>query len=139
MDDKQNTWQMPQGGIDRGENPRIAALRELHEETGIANARIVSSIDQWLDYEWPTKVKAQFSGQWMRYRGQTQKWFLLEFHGSENEIDLTCHGTPEFSEWTWMPLEEMPGMVVDFKKGVYQEVVRHFAPRIQSAVRNYYG
>lgn len=135
MDDTKQTWQMPQGGIDPYENPRVAALRELHEETGIVSARIISSIDQWLDYEFPTKVKHELGGPWMRFRGQTQKWFLLEFHGHENEIDLSCHGFPEFSEYTWLPLEAIPHHVVDFKRHVYHEVSRHFVPRI-SAMMN---
>jgi putative (di)nucleoside polyphosphate hydrolase len=135
MDDRENTWQMPQGGIDCGENPRIAALRELHEETGItsASARIVSSIDPWLEYEFPTKTRATLTGPWLRFRGQTQKWFLLEFHGADGEVDLMgCHGSPEFSEWQWMPLNDLPHRVVEFKQAVYHEVARHFGPRINA-------
>lgn len=130
---------MPQGGIDIGENPRIAALRELHEETGIVSARIVSSIDKWLDYEFPTKVRHHLSGPWFKFRGQTQKWFLVEFHGQDDEVDLSCHGTPEFSEFQWMPLEEIPQCVVEFKQGVYREVARHFAPRISAMRRRTAG
>lgn len=129
MDDRQNTWQMPQGGIDPLENPLVAALRELREETGMNNVRIVGAIDHWLAYEYPTKVKADDSS-WIRYRGQTQKWLLLHFHGDDGEIDISCHGTPEFSEWKWVRLQELPDNVVEFKKGVYQEVARHFCPRI---------
>lgn len=134
MDDSMKTWQMPQGGIDAMENPLVAAKRELMEETGITNVRVVSSIDHWLDYEFPTKVKVKdSSGEmcWHRYKGQTQKWLLLEFMGCDEDIDLSCHGVPEFVEWQWMRLEELPRSVVHFKREVYEHVARHFAPRIQ--------
>lgn len=129
---------MPQGGIDPLENPLVAALRELREETGITSARIVASIDSWLDYEFPTKVRAHMPGQWVRYRGQTQKWLLLQFTGNDNEINIACdgHGPPEFSEWRWMQLEELPQSVVEFKRGVYDSVACHFAPRIRSLLTN---
>jgi len=134
IDDRNNTWQMPQGGIDHLENPLVAALRELHEETGMTSVRIISSIDSWLDYEFPTKVRAQLPGQWVRYRGQTQKWLLLEFLGNDSEIDLSCNGSPEFSEWRWMALEDLPKSVVDFKRDVYEAVAYHFCPRIHHLV-----
>lgn len=138
MDDTKKTWQMPQGGIDPMENPLVAAIRELREETGIHpdSVRVVASIDAWLDYEFPTKVK-NGNGHISLYRGQTQKWLLLEFLGSDDEIDLfSHHGAPEFSEWCWMPLEHLPKSVVDFKKGVYEEVYQQFAPRIRLVVDN---
>ena len=130
MDDSAQTWQMPQGGIDPLENPLVAAKRELQEETGIhpKNVNVVASIDTWLDYEFPTKVKNQ--DRYVQYRGQTQKWLLMEFVGSDDEIDLSCHGAPEFSEWRWMPLDAVVESVVDFKRNVYREVWSHFGPRI---------
>jgi len=128
MDDSSNTWQMPQGGIDPLENPLVAAKRELHEETGMTDVRVVASIDAWLDYEYPTKVRGQ--GRTLRYRGQTQKWLLLEFMGSDSDIDLSCHGHPEFSEWRWMKLDDLPESVVHFKRDVYRRVLDHFGPRI---------
>lgn len=135
MDDTEGTWQMPQGGIDPCEDPVEAALRELHEETGIKNARIVAAMDRWLHYDFSTQVRAQMHGPWLRYRGQTQKWFLVQYLGEDDsEIDLGCHGEPEFSEYQWMRLEQLPGRVVSFKQHVYQEVHRHFAPRIQQLV-----
>ena len=133
LDDSAQTWQMPQGGIDPLENPLVAGKRELHEETGMTRVRVVGSIDGWLDYEYPTKVKSQDG--YLKYRGQTQKWLLLEFEGDDDEIDLTCHGSPEFSEWRWMPLHELPEKVVDFKRDVYRRVLYHFEPRIERLVK----
>jgi putative (di)nucleoside polyphosphate hydrolase len=121
---------MPQGGIDPLENPLQAAVRELYEETGMTSVRIVGSIDTWLDYQFPTTVRTSLDGQWVRYRGQTQKWMLLQFEGADAEVDLCCAGHPEFSEWRWMPLHELPAAVVGFKRGVYEAVARQFCPRI---------
>lgn len=135
MDDSAQTWQMPQGGIDPMENPLVAAKRELKEETGMTRVRVVGSIDGWLDYEYPTKVKSHVGDGYLRYRGQTQKWLLMEFEGDDDEIDLTCHGSPEFSEWRWMPLHELPEKVVDFKRDVYRRVLHHFEPRIECLVQ----
>lgn len=131
MDDTAQTWQMPQGGIDPYENPLVAAARELREETGMTSVKIVSSIDRWLEYEWTTKARCGWTGQLVKYRGQTQKWILLHFHGHDDEIDISCHGVPEFSEWRWMALEELPASVVDFKRGVYQAVAGHFGPIVR--------
>ncbi len=122
---------MPQGGIDPYENPLVAARRELQEETGITSVTIVSTMDQWLAYEWPTKVKCDTTGEVINYRGQTQKWMLLHFTGNDDEIDISCHGVPEFSEFRWMRLEELPHSVVEFKKGVYEAVAGHFVPQIR--------
>ena len=113
-----------QGGIDPPENPLMAAHRELEEETGIRKelVRVVTSLDAWLDYEHPT-----FS-QGVEYRGQTQKWVLLEFLGGDEDVDL-CHlgeDAREFEEWRWMRLEEVADGVVWFKKGVYREVYERF-------------
>ncbi len=113
-----------QGGIDPPENPLMAAHRELEEETGIRKelVRVVTSLDAWLDYEHPT-----FS-QGVEYRGQTQKWVLLEFLGGDEDVDL-CHlgeDAREFEEWRWMRLEEVAEGVVWFKKGVYREVYEGF-------------
>ena len=92
-----------------------------------------AQIDPWLDYQFPTKVRAQLSGQWLRYRGQTQKWFLLEFTGRDGEVDLSGLGgePPEFSEWRWMALDALPLRVVDFKRAVYGHVARHFGGHVE--------
>lgn len=134
VDDRAQTWQMPQGGIDPLENPLIAAFRELREETGMTTVQYVAALDPWIDYEFPTKVRHHLTGQWVRYRGQTQKWLLLKFTGSDAEIDIHCDGSPEFSEWRWMALEELPSAVVEFKRGVYYRVEKHFAPIINRVV-----
>jgi putative (di)nucleoside polyphosphate hydrolase len=97
----------------------------------MTSVSIVSTLDPWLTYEWATKVKCDVTGQVIRYRGQTQKWMLLHFTGSDDEIDITCHGVPEFSEYRWMKLEDLPHSVVDFKKEVYTSVARHFVPQIR--------
>jgi len=121
---------MPQGGIDYLENPMVAAVRELREETGIQSARIVAAKDAWLTYDCPTCTRSQFTGGWVRYKGQTQKWFLMTFYGAESEVDLEKHGEREFSDYTWLPIEEMPSQVVSFKREVYEAVAEEFGPMI---------
>jgi len=122
-------WQMPQGGIDDGEEPFEAALRELYEETNVSSATLIAEAPQWLSYDLPDDARGRWRG---RYRGQTQKWFLLRFVGEESEIDIDrpaggAH-PPEFDAWRWERLEAMPALVVPFKRKVYEEVVSAFAP-----------
>lgn len=120
-----DAWQMPQGGIDRGETPEQAAMRELKEEIGTANADIVAQLDGWLTYDLPPDLAGKVWGG--RYRGQTQKWFALAFAGSDGEIDIaTAH--PEFSDWRWMALEQLAADIVPFKREVYRAVAAAFAP-----------
>jgi putative (di)nucleoside polyphosphate hydrolase len=120
-----DAWQMPQGGIDAGETPEQAALRELAEETGTANAKIVATCAEWLAYDLPPKLAASVWGG--RYRGQRQKWFALEFLGTDAEIDLaTPH--PEFKAWRWSELDALAAAVVPFKRAIYARVAREFAP-----------
>lgn len=126
--DLTHSWQMPQGGIDPGEDPWPAAMRELREETNISSVQRLGEIAQWLDYDIPRDLVGQaWKGQ---YRGQTQKWFAVRFTGAETEIDIAhpagaAH--PEFSAWRWEPLQNLPDMVVPFKRAVYQRVVQEFA------------
>ena len=122
-------WQMPQGGIDDGEEPFEAALRELYEETNVSSATLIAEAPQWLSYDLPIDARGRWRG---RYRGQTQKWFLLRFTGADSEIDIErpaggAHPA-EFDGWRWERLEALPALVVPFKRKVYQEVVSAFAP-----------
>lgn len=118
-------WQMPQGGIDPGETPRDAALRELAEETGTDKAEIIAESADWLSYDLPPEFAAvAWKG---RYRGQTQRWFAMRFAGEDADIDLaSSHG--EFSEWRWADIESLPGLVIGFKRPVYDAVVSEFRP-----------
>jgi putative (di)nucleoside polyphosphate hydrolase len=116
-------WQMPQGGIDEGETPRQAVLRELGEEVGTDKAEIIGEMVNWLTYDLPAHlVGVAFHG---RYKGQRQKWFALRFTGIDSDIDLTAH-EPEFAEWKWLALEALPGLIVPFKRDTYQQVIEAF-------------
>ena len=112
-------WQMPQGGVNTGENLIDAMKRELHEETNIQNIKILNEIDGWFEYELPKNLLGKI---WKgRYRGQKQKWFALRFLGYDADIDIeTDH--PEFHAWKWAKLEQLPDMAVDFKRSAYEEV-----------------
>lgn len=123
-------WQMPQGGIDSGEEPYNAALRELYEETNIRSISLLAEAPDWYRYDLPNDTLGKaFKG---RYRGQVQKWFALRFTGLESEIDVLSPGggvhRPEFIDWRWETLENLPGMIVPFKRGVYEQVVSAFTP-----------
>jgi putative (di)nucleoside polyphosphate hydrolase len=122
-----NAWQMPQGGVDDGEDTWAAALRELYEETNIRSVTKLGEIDRWLRYDIPREIVGDL---WRgRYRGQMQKWYALRFTGSEDEIDITCRAghEPEFAEWRWEPMQNLPALVVPFKRLVYEQVVQEFA------------
>lgn len=128
IDTPGEAWQMPQGGIDKGESPRQAALREMKEEIGTDKARFVAEIDEWLTYDLPVDLAGRA---WRgRFRGQRQKWFALAFTGTDADIDIaTAH--PEFRNWRWMPLDEVVGAIVAFKRHVYERVALEFAPIAQ--------
>ncbi len=135
LKDTKGEWQMPQGGIDAGEDAAEAALRELREETSVTSVHIVSRIDQWLSYDFPPEVKAKLYGSWEKYDGQTQLWFLLKFEGDDAEVNLDVDVEhKEFKAWRWMPLEDLPSKVIGFKQGVYEQVVKEFAPVIKQHV-----
>ncbi len=119
------SWQMPQGGIDKGETPRDAALRELEEETGTAKARIIKQTTEWLTYDLPPELLGKaWKG---RYRGQRQLWFAMAFDGSDDEIDIHGVDHPEFASWKWMSAADILKAIVPFKRDVYSEVFEAFA------------
>jgi putative (di)nucleoside polyphosphate hydrolase len=125
--DNTHAWQMPQGGIDPGEDPWPAALRELREETNISSVERLGEIAEWLSYDIPPELLGRaWNG---KYRGQRQKWFALRFVGDESEIDIEHPAgghEPEFVEWRWEPLQNLPALVVPFKRKTYERVVAEF-------------
>ena len=125
--DTPGAWQMPQGGIDKHEDPWPAALRELKEEIGTANAERLGETD-WLRYELPPDLVGHV---WKgKYRGQEQKWFAARFTGKDSDIDLEADSHPEFNAWRWTSLNELPELIVPFKRAVYETVLAEFEPRL---------
>ena len=129
IDTQQPAWQMPQGGIDEGEDPRTTALRELVEETGIASdlVRIEAETKGWVRYDLPHDLVPRMWNS--RYRGQEQKWYLVRFHGDDSQIDIVT-AQPEFSSWRWLPPADLADHIVPFKRAVYTAVLEEFAPRL---------
>ena len=119
-DNPTNKWQMPQGGVDRGENLINAMKRELKEETSIRSIEILKELEGWTKYELPDYLLGKI---WRgKYRGQKQKWFIVRFLGKDEEINLkTAH--PEFIEWQWLDIENLPSVIVHFKKKVYEKLL----------------
>lgn len=115
-------WQMPQGGIDKGEEPTAAAIRELSEETGVRSARLLTMTPGWLVYDFPPEYPKK------RWPGQRQKWAAMLFTGADNEINLTADDHQEFDDWRWTDLETTPDLIVPFKRAVYTQMVRAFLP-----------
>lgn len=116
-------WQMPQGGIDDGETPRAAALRELKEEIGTDKAEFLAESARWLRYEVPPDIAGRVWGG--RYRGQMQKWFAMRFTGSDDDIDLAA-AHPEFSAWKWVAAAELPQLIIPFKRQLYLDILAEF-------------
>lgn len=129
IDNDQAAWQMPQGGIDDGEDPRAAALRELEEETGVPPDLVTVEAETagWVTYDLPHDVVPRI---WKgRFRGQEQKWFLMRFHGPDTAINLVTEH-PEFSSWRWLTPQELVANIVPFKRAVYEQVLAEFGARL---------
>ena len=131
IDQTAEAWQMPQGGIDPGEDPLPAALREMEEEIGVkaALAEVIAESRGWLTYELPPDLRDKV---WKgKYRGQRQKWYLARFRGEDSDIDIaTAH--PEFNQWRWIPFRRLPDMIVPFKRPIYEQIVAEFADKVRT-------
>ena len=126
-DNPTDRWQMPQGGVDQGENLEEAMKRELKEETSIQNIKIIKELDEGTEYELPDYLLGKI---WKgKYKGQRQKWFIVRFLGDDTEINLNTK-YPEFIEWQWIKIENLPEVIVPFKKKVYEDLL----PRIKSSI-----
>ena len=123
--DDSHVWQMPQGGIDPGEDIEAAAFRELREETGTDKAVILRIAKETLRYDLPTHLQGEVLDP--KFRGQEQTWIALRFTGNDSDIDIAAHDPPEFRRWRWVGLHETPGLIVPFKRETYQRVVAMFA------------
>jgi putative (di)nucleoside polyphosphate hydrolase len=119
-------WQLPQGGVDPGEDLRVAILRELAEEIGTDKAEIIAEHPNWLTYDFPPDLAASGFRIAKKYRGQSQKWFALRFTGTDADIRLDADPHPEFDAWRWADIEELPALAVSFKRPIYEELVRSF-------------
>ncbi len=124
IDSAAEAWQMPQGGIDEGEEPAQAALRELQEETGTNKAHIIGESAKWYDYDLPEHLVPRLWGG--KYRGQKQKWFAMRFEGVDSDINIATEH-PEFCEWKWIPMQQLPSIIVPFKRALYQSLVDEFS------------
>lgn len=127
IDTISEAWQMPQGGIDKGEEPAQAAMRELMEETGVTRVHIIAETPDWLDYDLPADLVPKIWGG--RYRGQKQKWFLMQLEGGDEQINIETEH-PEFCEWKWVAPAELPHLIVPFKRDLYTQLLQIFAQHL---------
>ena len=125
IDNQSDSWQMPQGGIDVGEDEDVAMFRELQEETGISSqfVKIIKKSDNYFYYDLPYKLQKKFWGG--KYLGQRQRWYLLEFLGDDSNINITTQ-EPEFSEWKWVEKVDLINLIVNFKRELYQQIISEF-------------
>jgi putative (di)nucleoside polyphosphate hydrolase len=123
-DMKSEAWQMPQGGIDSGETPLEAAWREMREEIGTDKARLLAESAGWRHYDLPDDLAGRLWGG--RFRGQKQKWFAFRFEGRDRDIDIATD-KPEFSAWKWVPMRDLPSLIVPFKRQLYRDILAEFA------------
>ncbi len=130
IDIEGGAWQMPQGGCERGETPKLCALRELKEEIGTSSAIVLAESKDWHQYDLPEPLRARAFGG--RYIGQRLKWFLMRFTGKDDDIDLQMHNQ-EFDGWIWVPPDHVPELVVAFKRPMYQAVLEEFRERLKLA------
>ena len=129
LDTAEHAWQMPQGGIDTGEVPAAAALRELEEEVGTAQAEILAETAGWLTYDLPAELAGTlWKGKW---KGQAQKWFAMRFTGSDADIRIDGPH-PEFGAWRWVPRAELPDLIIPFKRPVYEAVLAVLEPKLRA-------
>lgn len=127
IDTMVEAWQMPQGGIDEGEDPRTAVFREMEEEIGTRNAEIITEHSDWLHYDLPDHLIGKV---WKgKYRGQRMKWFLMRYLGADSDIDLETHH-PEFSTWKWLDMSELVDSIVEFKRPLYAQLVKYFGSAV---------
>ena len=127
IDMPSDAWQMPQGGIDTGETPLVAAKREMLEEIGTDKGEFIAESAGWYTYELPPELIGLIWGG--RYRGQEQKWFVVRFTGTDADINIATEH-PEFLDWKWAELSHLPDLIVPFKRALYQDIVREFTPVI---------
>jgi putative (di)nucleoside polyphosphate hydrolase len=124
LDTAGDAWQMPQGGIERGEAPCDAVLREIKEEIGTDKVAIVAQSDNWRCYDLPPEIAAKMWGG--KYKGQRMKWFALSFRGGDHDIDVERVAHPEFKTWKWIEPSKLPSVIVSFKKPLYEEILNEF-------------
>ncbi|WOI53099.1 RNA pyrophosphohydrolase [Parvularcula sp. LCG005] len=132
--DQTYRWQLPQGGMDRGETPEQTARRELFEETGLRSARLLMMTPGWLVYDFPPDYRQRKGDKW---QGQRQKWALMLFEGDDSEVDLQAEPPQEFCDWRWAELSEIADLIVPFKRGIYRAVVEAFTPMAQFIADQY--